>query len=277
MIEKTMNIPESMFASSLARHTRETIHNVNLTPGLAMELLKLGRENRNVRNSVVAGYARQIRDGHWNYTSEAISFNQDGKMMNGQHRCLAVVTAGKPIRVDFALGVPDSAFMHFDSGIRRSIADSTGFPKRLAETLTFAVQILGTRGITAHEVVEIGKRRGLASKITALLNACPSTRRYASSAPMRLAAATLMIANGEPDNGYAVGQYSALVNVDVSSMSPVVYSLHQQESRGRVFAGNKTDTLARGVIAFDLRNSSWQRLTVYDINAGADFVRKVLG
>lgn len=100
---------------------------VDLTPALAAEWLGANHHNRNVRPVKVRAYARDIADGRWTFAADPIRFDWNRNMIDGQHRCLAVIEAGVPIRQLVVTGLDPDAQTVMDSGARRSAADALRF------------------------------------------------------------------------------------------------------------------------------------------------------
>jgi hypothetical protein len=96
---------------------------ITLTPELAHEFLSRNTHNRNVSSEKVDQYAGAIRRGEWALNGEAIKFDRNGTMQDGQHRCLGVVKAGRPIKTLLITGLEPSAQETMDTGKKRSISD----------------------------------------------------------------------------------------------------------------------------------------------------------
>jgi hypothetical protein len=94
-----------------------------ITPKKAREWLKRNDTNRPLRRSRVTKLADAMRRGEWKLNGEAIKFNCDGSMADGQHRCEAVVESGVTIESLVVYGIQPDAFDTMDQGISRSIAD----------------------------------------------------------------------------------------------------------------------------------------------------------
>ena len=99
-----------------------TEEKVVLTPKLAGELLATNYEGQRVLN---IGYARSlandIAEGRWqsDVLRDYLEVSDNGKLINGQHRCKAVILAGEPILVGIRYGVPESQFAYIDGGKSR--------------------------------------------------------------------------------------------------------------------------------------------------------------
>lgn len=66
-------------------------------------------------------YARDMAAGRWQMNGEAIKFNGDGTLVDGQHRLFAVHLAGVPIEFLVVEGVTHDAVPSMDSGKKRSV------------------------------------------------------------------------------------------------------------------------------------------------------------
>jgi hypothetical protein len=80
--------------------------------------------NRKPAASTVAAYARDMRDGRWMRNGDRIRFDQDGNLIDGQHRLMAIVAAGISIPMDFVFGLPNSVRVTVDGGRTRSVGDN---------------------------------------------------------------------------------------------------------------------------------------------------------
>lgn len=96
---------------------------VNVTPELALHWLQRNGRNRNVRRVQVAKWAAEISRGAWVLNGESIKFATSGDLLDGQHRLMAIVKAGRAIDTWVVFGLPDSAQDVMDGGKQRSAAD----------------------------------------------------------------------------------------------------------------------------------------------------------
>lgn len=93
---------------------------ITLTPTLAEMLLKRNPANRNLRQRAVATYATDINGGNWALNGESIKISRDGLMNDGQHRCHAVIEAGRSIKTVVLFGVERESRMTVDQGAVRT-------------------------------------------------------------------------------------------------------------------------------------------------------------
>lgn len=93
---------------------------VTVTPEVAKELLALNIGNfRRPDKSRIAHYAKAIIDDKWELTGDSIKIT-DNILIDGQHRLLAVIEAGKPIQTAIAWDVAQTG-KHLDRGKPRTI------------------------------------------------------------------------------------------------------------------------------------------------------------
>lgn len=97
-----------------------------VTPELAQSWLSRNRRNRPLRKAQVAKYARSMARGAWQITGEAIKFDNNGDIIDGQHRLHAVIEAGEPILIFVVRGLAPSAQDVMDTGIKRKAGDALG-------------------------------------------------------------------------------------------------------------------------------------------------------
>lgn len=79
--------------------------------------------NRKYSEPTVFRYTRAMAERRWEFTGEPIIFNGQ-KLMDGYHRCRAVVESGKGQWFVVVRGVPVKAFHHIDHGKSRSFRDT---------------------------------------------------------------------------------------------------------------------------------------------------------
>lgn len=95
-----------------------------ITPRMADDYLGTMRKNRPVSDRVVLEYGMAIDGGKWVVNGEAIKFDVDGHLIDGQHRLRACSLAGKPFRTYVIRGIEDErAFSTMDTGKTRTHGD----------------------------------------------------------------------------------------------------------------------------------------------------------
>jgi hypothetical protein len=98
-------------------------YRILLTPDLARRFLRSERLNRATRARRITMYRSAMAEDGWGYTGQPLIFNRQGQMMDGGHRCKAVISANVSIEVLVVLGIEDAAFRFLDQGASRVGAD----------------------------------------------------------------------------------------------------------------------------------------------------------
>lgn len=94
-----------------------------ITPELAKLYLERNIDNnRKLCTKNISLYASAMKSGDWQLTSQGISFNESGHLTDGQHRLMAIIKAGVPVKMYVTYGEPDGSIIH-DRGRGRSIND----------------------------------------------------------------------------------------------------------------------------------------------------------
>lgn len=93
-----------------------------ITPEIAKEYLKHNLNNRNPKLRAIEKYARDMKNGEWQFTPQGISFFENGNLADGQNRLLAVIRAGIPVDFYVTYDVPNESTIQ-DRGVSRSVPD----------------------------------------------------------------------------------------------------------------------------------------------------------
>jgi len=106
---------------------------IELTPAKAKVFLEHNySENRRVSQIWVNSLAQDIKEGRWNNdiseVDQGISLTSDGILINGQHRCLAVIKANKSIKIWVNYDVPMELYEYMDCGKVRNAKDYLSVP-----------------------------------------------------------------------------------------------------------------------------------------------------
>ena len=96
-----------------------------VTVKMSKEFLNSRRESqRGISDRHVMELADAMLMGRWIYNGESIKFDDDGYMIDGQHRCMAGVRSGKAFLSDISYGLPVNSYYTIDQkGKHRSCAD----------------------------------------------------------------------------------------------------------------------------------------------------------
>lgn len=95
-----------------------------VTPAECHEFLKLNGPigsagNRKVRNNKVASIGRDMLNQRYFYNGQALKFGRSGRLLDGQHRCLACIATGIPFITAIITGLDDDVFATLDGGGRK--------------------------------------------------------------------------------------------------------------------------------------------------------------
>src|SRR6185369_8200893 len=92
-----------------------------ITPLLAEHYLTKNTTNRRVTQTNVDYLTDQMRKGLYKEnTGETIKFSRSGKLIDGQHRLLAIVKSGKSFKFTIAEDLEDNVFHVLDTGKTRN-------------------------------------------------------------------------------------------------------------------------------------------------------------
>jgi hypothetical protein len=88
---------------------------INVTPEMAKSFLAFNyKGNRNLKPSWVKDLAGRIQRGEWRLTHQGILFDKNGNLVDGQHRCHAIVEAGVPVDMVVMSGAEEDAYKVLD-------------------------------------------------------------------------------------------------------------------------------------------------------------------
>lgn len=93
----------------------------NVTPAMATKWLKGNSINRRINNDRVDRLAATILAGEWKLNGDTIRMNGN-RLIDGQHRLLAVIKAGKSIKTLVITDLPSEVFDTIDVGMPRTSA-----------------------------------------------------------------------------------------------------------------------------------------------------------
>lgn len=104
-----------------------------VTPETAGKWLEVNPGNRNIKESKVDAFARDIREGFFQTTHQGVAFNDKGELIDGQHRLEAIIRANTPVVMQVTRGLKDEVKPTIDTGTKRTVADTLrieGFENR---------------------------------------------------------------------------------------------------------------------------------------------------
>lgn len=144
---------------------------VLITPEMAEQWLGSNTNNRNLARSTRTAYARDMKNGKWLLSGDAIRFDLYGNIVDGQHRLAACVEAGVPFESYVIWGLPQDVIRVIDHGRPRTVADNLHIEgHRHALMLAAAARWLY---VFKHGSIAIGKGRVTATEILNIVDRHP--------------------------------------------------------------------------------------------------------
>jgi hypothetical protein len=150
---------------------------VMIDPETAKQWLSRNDANRHIRAAQVAKYASDMVAGRWHLTGSPIQFAVDGRLLDGQHRLLAIVKSGVTLPMFVVCGLPSSAQSYMDTGAKRTVADQLS----IAGYKNSSVLAAGARLALAWRMGRLGQPREAVSD--------PETRAFIQAHPSLIEAA----------------------------------------------------------------------------------------
>lgn len=96
-----------------------------ITPGMAAGLLAKNIDtNRRTKAGRIAGYVRDLKNGSWTLTGEAIKLDRLGRLIDGQNRCMAIIQAEVGAWALVVRGLDPNVMKNLDSGAGRTGSDA---------------------------------------------------------------------------------------------------------------------------------------------------------
>lgn len=116
-----------------------------ITPQTAKIYLQENYSNRSLSPSTVHCYATDMKNGDWLLNGEAICFDQEGRLRNGQHRLQAVIESETPTEFVVIRNIPNSNAEIYDRGRGRTVRDTLLIRKYSKQIAKFAPSIVRIR------------------------------------------------------------------------------------------------------------------------------------
>jgi hypothetical protein len=160
---------------NVARKPTVTIENVS--PTKAKQWLQGNVDNRKLREGRVLFFSRLLQEDEWELTGDAIVFDDQGVLINGQHRLTALVVAKTSAQFLVLRGVPSKAQEVMDQGLSRNLGDQlhrrgTLYPAVVASALQWLAQMNYTEK-TGNVHYSTGAQRPSLRELLALFEANP--------------------------------------------------------------------------------------------------------
>jgi hypothetical protein len=94
-----------------------------ITPEIAARILAtVNVGNRPIAQHIVRSYAAEMSSGNWMESHQGPAFDEDGNLLDGQHRLAAIVESGHSVFMNVTYNVPRASFDVLDIGYKRTAA-----------------------------------------------------------------------------------------------------------------------------------------------------------
>lgn len=104
--------------------TEKKAHIMKATPKLVDWLLTMNNNNRNLKRGHLKWLSHAITNNEFILTGQGISVSSSGKLIDGQHRLMALREAGyPPVEIMVVTGLDERARIYIDQQSKRSTAD----------------------------------------------------------------------------------------------------------------------------------------------------------
>lgn len=110
-------------SNQVIRHGNVTIRVRLITSAEAEELLKTNTDNRPMRPGRAASLARILTKDLWQFNGASIIVDENGVLLDGQHRLQSCVSSGVPITTIFIEGMSRDVMPTIDRGSARTAGD----------------------------------------------------------------------------------------------------------------------------------------------------------
>jgi hypothetical protein len=238
-----------------------------VTPELAEQMLKTSTGNRKLRQWYVDLLASAMRRGEWRLTSQGAGFDEEGHLKDCHHRLTACVKSGVTIPLAVVYGLPLDAYEVIDTGMIRTYADRLNLNRKVADVVRLGCSYaLGVTKPTTYQMKPY-LDAGFLDVAESLLEFCGTSRKFYTSAPMKLAACITIINGGDPE--YVLKTYRTLCLLDFDNMPVIGKALVRQTESGKSSAVKPRDAIARGLKVFDKDRSNTSKVQISDADADA--------
>ena len=119
-----------------------TVEAETIGPATAKVYLTKAAPNRSINKRNVDRLAKAMASGAWRVTHQGIAFDENGQLIDGQHRLAAIVQSGKTIKLLVSRYSADAPMSVLDSGSSRSVSDRVQIAGIIPEHAATTVAII---------------------------------------------------------------------------------------------------------------------------------------
>jgi hypothetical protein len=250
---------------------------MKITPEVAASFLARDQEqskkNRTIRPSKVQSFLAAIRDGNFKLTHQGIAIAPNGRILDGQHRLLAIIESGETVSMIVAFDTPEETFQFIDRGTPRRVRDALNVPSNIADPCAFIARMHDRTRVEPVDVQEVLDACGPA--LRAMAEIAPTNVRGLTKAPNRAAVA---LRYKQTQNPYVLHQWRAFTVLDFDNMSATVKAYYRQIASSTAPKADikySYEQAARAWIAFDPSKPDSSKIQVSSIEKNIDEMRAV--
>lgn len=231
-----------------------TARTVTITPEKARELLSRNHGNRAIRATNVDYLTRQIADGRWHLTNDAIAVARSGRLLNGQHRLTAIASGKRSVPCLLLEDLDEAAYIAMDIGSRRNMSDVTGLPPGLVADVQLLLCLAAdgqkrTR-ISPEEVVDFSDAWRPAFDALAAVKGAYS-RKGMNNSMLRIAVGLRWAVETSPQRRqHVLDQYGALLQADMDRACKATRALFRRLGLGQIPKAGAQDARVRTSVIY---------------------------
>lgn len=208
-----------------------------LTPALAAQLLAANTKlNRPLIRANVDYIKSELVRGAYTLNNDAVTVSVEGALLNGQHRCKAVVESGITIPQQlFLLDAPPEIFANMDSGAHRTLAVRAQMDPSLTAEVNTIAYIAGLLDKSRRVKMSVSLAQDIAEwwgpaygAIRAIANRASATNRWVCRSDIGVAAGLRWALGNAKDKAYIQQQLGLLrYKTTVQDASRQCFALHE--------------------------------------------------
>lgn len=209
-----------------------------ITPQVAQAILARNHGNRKPREGLITAMVYAMKNGQWLDNGDPIHVATNGRLLNGQHRLMAVQRAGFSYHGVVVYGVDEAAFITYDRHAKRSMSDSTGANSKAIEIYNI---IIRSQAVATSPKIVLDFESYPVGEYCKVLNETSNTsRKIYSRASVRAGFVLVALQQG---NYNAFIQYKHLVLQEYDSMTTGIKLLSARCNSGNFCPGGAQEQM----------------------------------
>jgi len=230
----------------------ETSEVETITPETARRYLDASTGNRPLRASKIESLSERLRSGAWIIGDQAITFDVNGRLINGHHRLTACVATGVPFKTFVTRGLPPESYYIIDEVIPKTPSERANVSKIIGIDAGYAWWgiVSKPKAALTAELLRNASRHEFFKDCEEF--ASVDVRRVRGASTYRIGAVYAMH-SANLSREFVRDQYHVFVSGLATKASPMVGSLMDEIMEGKVAARGYTPcqrAFVKTVIAF---------------------------